>query len=139
MFPRTDIAKLPSTSVLKPFAIGVSLFILGVSSDWLTRNFLDSRWKILDDLLLALIAGTIVLWYERLRTRSLLQRLVLVSEMNHHVRNALQAVIYAAAVQKDEHLSKIVYDAVERIDWALKEILPLEAGPRRTRDRETIN
>ena len=124
MVQRIEPAKFPSTGVLKPFGIGVSLFILGVSSDWLSRNFLDTSWKILDDLVLAGTAGGIVLWYERLRTRALLQRLLLVSEMNHHVRNALQAVIYAAAVQKDEQLSTIVRDAVERIDWALREVLP---------------
>lgn len=52
------------------------------------------------------------------------ERLRLVAEMNHHVRNALQ-VIYASAVCSTDqrHLDKISA-AVDRIDWALREILP---------------
>ena len=65
-----------------------------------------------------------MLWYERLRTRALLQRLVIIREMNHHVRNALQVVIYAAAAHKNDDLAEQVREAVRRIDWALKEVLP---------------
>jgi hypothetical protein len=51
-------------------------------------------------------------------------RLRLIAEMNHHVRNALQ-VIYASAMCSSDkrHLDKIGA-AVDRIDWALREILP---------------
>ncbi len=99
-------------------------FHLGLSANWLSENVLPSRWRILDDLLLGVAAGFIVLWYERLRTRALLQRLVIIREMNHHVRNALQVVIYAAAAHKDDDLAEQVREAVRRIDWALKEVLP---------------
>ena len=113
-----------NTSVLRPFAVGAIVFILGLSANWLSENVLPSRWRILDDLLLGVAAGFIVLWYERLRTRALLQRLVIIREMNHHVRNALQVVIYAAAAHKDDDLAEQVREAVRRIDWALKEVLP---------------
>ena len=80
--------------------------------------------KILDNLILAVVSGAIVLWYERRITRATLQRLLIIREMNHHVRNALQVVTYAASTQKDEHLATVVRDAVRRIDRALKEVLP---------------
>jgi two-component sensor histidine kinase len=113
-----------TTSVLRPFAVGALVFILGLSANWLSQNALSSRWHILDDLILGATAGLIVLWYERLRTRALLQRLLIIREMNHHVRNALQVVIYAASAHKDEDLAEQVRDAVRRIDWALNEVLP---------------
>ena len=52
------------------------------------------------------------------------ERLRLIAEMNHHVRNALQ-VIYASAMCSTDkrHLDKIGA-AVDRIDWALRKILP---------------
>ena len=113
-----------TTSVLRPFAVGALVFVMGLLANWLSQNVLPSRWHILDDLLLGVTAGFIVLWYERLRTRALLQRLLIIREMNHHVRNALQVVIYAASAHKDEDLAEQVRDAVRRIDWALKEVLP---------------
>jgi hypothetical protein len=125
MLPRVDpLTPHRSATALKPFAIGVIVFALGASVNWLDRNLLTANWQILDDLLLAAVAGAIVLWYERLRTRALLQRLLIIREMNHHVRNALQVVIYAASEHKDEHLAELLRDAVQRIDWALKEVLP---------------
>jgi hypothetical protein len=109
---------------LRPFAVGAIVFILGLSANWLSENVLASRWRILDDLLLGVTAGFIVFWYERLRTRALLQRLLIIREMNHHIRNALQVVIYAASAHHDDGLAEQVREAVRRIDWALKEVLP---------------
>jgi hypothetical protein len=109
--------------VLKPFAIGVALFILGFASNWLCRNLLGGRFMFLDAVVFAVAAGCIALWYERLRMREFLGKLVVVREMNHHVRNALQVVIIAASAHHDEDLARMVFDAVARIDWALKEVL----------------
>lgn len=72
---------------------------------------------------LSIFAGLIVLWYERLRTHELRQRLIMAREINHQVRNELQTLVYAALVQQDEHLGTIIRSAVERIDWTLKEVL----------------
>jgi hypothetical protein len=125
MLPRVEPLRPDrSATALKSFAVGVVVFAMGVLANWLSRDVLTAKWQILDDLLLAGVAGVIVLWYERLRTRALLQRLLIIREMNHHVRNALQVVIYAASEHKDEHLAGLLRDAVERIDWALKEVLP---------------
>lgn len=44
--------------------------------------------------------------------------------MNHHVRNALQLISYAQSSEdRAEHVQK-VRSAIERIDWALREVLP---------------
>lgn len=47
---------------------------------------------LLDAFVLAVAAGSIALWYERLRMRDIFEKLIVVREMNHHVRNALQVV-----------------------------------------------
>jgi len=60
---------------------------------------------------------------ERERTNEKLRTIQL---MNHHVRNALQSIIDSAYVHGnlDE-----VHTSVDRIAWALQEILPGEALP----------
>lgn len=114
---------LSATIAAKPFAIGVGLFLFGVSSDWLCRNLIGGRFRVLDDFVLGVVAGLVALSCERFRTREFLKRIIIVREMNHHVRNALQVVTFAAWTQQDEHLATTVRDAVARIDWALKEVL----------------
>jgi hypothetical protein len=44
--------------------------------------------------------------------------------MNHHVRNSLQVISFAASVPQQEALEAEIRDAVERIEWALREVLP---------------
>ena len=53
----------------------------------------------------------------------------LVADMNHHVRNALQVITYANATSIDGKFTEQVRDSIERIDWALREVL----GERATR------
>jgi hypothetical protein len=43
--------------------------------------------------------------------------------MNHHIRNALQVITYATAADTEESV-ELIRDSVERIEWALREVLP---------------
>ena len=124
MLQRVEPAKLKSTvGLLKSLAVGVGAFLLGVAADQLNR-VIHGPLGILDDIVLAIFAGLIVLWYERLRTRDLRQRLIMARQINHQVRDELQTVVVSAAAQKkDEYLGAIVRKAMERIDGALKEVL----------------
>lgn len=47
-----------------------------------------------------------------------------IAEMNHHVRNALQVITYWSLAEKEKRQVELVQDAVNRIQWALREILP---------------
>jgi len=128
---------LSKTIAAKPFAIGIGLFLFGVSSDWLCRNLIGDRFRVLDAFVLGVVAGVaglVALSCERLRTRELLKRLIIVREMNHHVRNALQVVTFAASTQQGEHVATMVRDAVARIDWALKEVLTGNGADRTKRE-----
>jgi hypothetical protein len=52
------------------------------------------------------------------------RRFELIAEMNHHIRNALQAISYERYSAPDEATSQRLKDAVDRIQWVLEEILP---------------
>jgi hypothetical protein len=46
--------------------------------------------------------------------------------MNHHIRNALSPVALSVDATEDQQLHGVISEAVDRIDWALREILPRE-------------
>jgi hypothetical protein len=63
---------------------------------------------------------------ERVRREGIRDRLRTIAEMNHHIRNALQVITYAAAARKDDESVEMIRSSVERIEWALREVLPGE-------------
>ncbi|HEY7353941.1 MAG TPA: hypothetical protein VH596_14330 [Terriglobales bacterium] len=85
---------------------------------------MHAEMTLLDEFLLAVFTAALVLvielWYQRERQR-MDEKLRTIQLMNHHVRNALQSIIDSAYVHG--HLDE-VQTSVERIAWALREILP---------------
>ena len=61
---------------------------------------------------------------ERVRREFIRERLRTIDEMNHHIRNALQVITYASAAGKDAGSVDMIRRSVERIEWALREVLP---------------
>lgn len=53
-----------------------------------------------------------------------LARLQVISEINHHIRNALMPISVATDMTENEQRLRMISEGVERIDWALREILP---------------
>lgn len=104
---------------------GFGFFFIGSLSDlWLQRHAASLAVAILDDALVGIAVGLLVLLYERRRKQDMIRKLEVIRMMNHHVRNSLQVIAFAASVaQQEEHANKI-RDAVERIEWALREVLP---------------
>jgi hypothetical protein len=78
----------------------------------------------IDNIVAALLLGLVVFLYERRRERELVRRLQVIELMNHHVRNALQPIMYVPYSQDQQQQLNTIQDAVNRIDWALREILP---------------
>lgn len=58
-----------------------------------------------------------------------LARLRVIAELNHHVRNALEVISLSAYITHDEEAIRRIMEGVNRIDWALREILPQETFP----------
>jgi hypothetical protein len=113
------------TAPVRSMLIAFGFFFLGSLADFGLRQHVASRsMAILDDALIGIAVGLLVLLYERRHTQHLLKKLEVIRMMNHHVRNSLQVISYASADPRQEELRKNIRDAVERIDWALREVLP---------------
>ncbi|HWR36608.1 MAG TPA: hypothetical protein VN622_12130 [Clostridia bacterium] len=90
------------------------------------------RWRlegdyVLPDIVASLLLGILVsrvlsLAWER--RQMLLQRLDVIAEMNHHIRNALEMINLSAHQTHDPEAIKRISEASNRIQWALREILP---------------
>lgn len=109
------------------FGLGVGIFLLGVT----LRTLLD-KWGVtgvtaaVDDLLIGVLAGVLVFAYERHQHKLILEKMRVISEMNHHVRNALQPIIYSPYLKEQAEQVKIIQEGTRRIEWALREVLPGE-------------
>ncbi len=57
------------------------------------------------------------------RRQRLRERVEVISEMNHHVRNALQVISLTVNGKGKEEIATI-HESVNRIQWALRELLP---------------
>jgi two-component sensor histidine kinase len=108
---------------------GLVMFIIGVGMDMLVVREGETRLFAfgISDALAAAVAGILVyrlLEYERERRERLRQKIAVIADMNHHVRNALQVISFHTYSGADKEQLEAVRDSMERIQWALKEILP---------------
>ncbi len=98
---------------------------------WFVAAGLHAETTRIDDILLGLVAAALVFLIQRQQDRELrLQRqsAAVIEQMNHHIRNALQVIVARASLNHDtEPELRQIDDAVARIDWALREILPQSA------------
>ena len=79
----------------------------------------------LSALIVSFLAGRLV-QITRERQRLTMARMQVIAEMNHHIRNALSPIFLALDGNDNQQLVQLVSEGVERIDWALREILPRE-------------
>src|SRR5258708_22335198 len=109
------------------FGLGCGIFLLGVT----LRTLLDS-WgvsgvtAVVDDLLIGILSGFLVFAYERNQHNLILEKMRVISEMNHHVRNALQPIMYSPYLKEQAEQVRIIQEGTRRIEWALREVLPGE-------------
>jgi hypothetical protein len=107
--------------------LAFSSFGLGATIDAIARHTGDTGWSLwADDFVGALVLGLVIFLYERRRESELVEKLKVIELMNHHVRNALQPIMYLPYSQDQQLQLNTIRDAVHRIDWALREILPGE-------------
>lgn len=106
------------------FLLGFSLFVLGaVVQGALHRSSITGGSIYVDDVLLGVLAGLVVFAYEQRRSRDIRRKLEVISAMNHHVRNALQTISYVPYTEQAKQIL-LIQQSVNRIQWALQEILP---------------
>ena len=63
---------------------------------------------------------------ERANRELVRARMKTIGELNHHIRNALQVIKFLGAQRStlDAMQLQLINDSVERIEWALREVLP---------------
>ena len=77
---------------------------------------------------------------ERAHRELVRARMKTIAELNHHIRNALQVIRFWGAQQRpalDAMQLQLINDSVDRIEWALREVLPrydVEGRPARLED-----
>ena len=107
------------------FLGGFSVFALGVFLDRVLAHFgIDGIAAVIDDLLIGIVAGVLVFGYELHRYNAMLRQMRIIAEMNHHIRNALQPILYSAYLKEQTQQIRMIEQGTERIQWALREILP---------------
>ena len=80
---------------------------------------------LLSNLMVGLVGAALVYVLsarERQRRQYVECRLRVIAEMNHHIRNALQVITFYTRNGPKQEVG--IGEAVERIQWALREILP---------------
>jgi len=129
------------------FVLGVALGVGLVSflatellHYWLVPDLGRHQERLLAEGLSALIVSCLVAKLAsvaRQRHRLTVARMQVITEMNHHIRNALTPISLSADATENQQLILAISEGVERIDWALREILPRET-PLREEQRDRL-
>jgi hypothetical protein len=136
--PPSHYPKLPATAWLfrapkwqirlLAVAAGVFVYVTSLSVDfWLySLGATPVEFFSASDAIAALLTFAFVIKlveHAGERRRAVIERLQLITESNHHIRNALQAIQYSAHETKHVEAIKTIDDAVDRIEWVLEEII----------------
>lgn len=105
--------------------LGLAVFVLSALLEFgFDRLGLTGISGLLDDLLIGLVAGGVVFAYELHRHKQVARQMRVIAEMNHHVRNALQPILYSPYMKEQAEQIRMIQLGTERIQWALEEVLP---------------
>jgi hypothetical protein len=90
----------------------------------------------LSAVIVALLTVRLVQAADQRREAELL-RMQVISEMNHPIRNALQAICVTAESTQNQQCVRVISESVNRIEWALREIL-LRRKPFQETERDRL-
>jgi hypothetical protein len=107
--------------------VGLVMFAGGVAFDVALLKH-EAKWVIaVSNGLVALLAAALVftlLSIGREQRRRIMERMEAMNEVNHHIRNALQSLAFTAGALKGTKDGANITEAIQRIQWALHEVLP---------------
>lgn len=109
---------------------GMMVFVVGLALDLFLihqRGLRPLTAAAILNVFFGVLAGSLVyrlLAFEREKCDRMLERLEIVDEMNHHIRNALQVISFSTHGTSTEPELSEINNAVMRIQWAVREILP---------------
>ena len=103
--------------------LGLGVASAGLAAELALGKVSLHNLAVFDDVVVGVITGLVVFLYEQRHYRTVLEKISMIAAMNHHVRNALQAIAYAPYAEQARQI-KLIEESVDRIQWALREILP---------------
>lgn len=121
--------------------VGLASFLATEFMHYLLVPDIGRRWERLlaegvSAVVVALLTAKLMHAANQLREATLL-RMQVISEMNHHIRNALAAISLSTDTIQNQQCIHVISESVDRIDWALREIL-LRRKPLREKELNQI-
>lgn len=116
-------------AILLAILSGLAIFAISVAADLLIlhNHELTPRFtvEVSDAISATVIAGLSykIIRMQQQRRATLRNRIEVIADMNHHVRNALQVISLSTQGRSKEELS-VIRESMNRIQWALRELLP---------------
>lgn len=115
-------------------AVVIVVALVGYCLDRLMIREGLSRWSLLgvSDILTGIIAGGLFLYvarHEKAHRDRLREQMRTVADLNHHIRNALQVIKLcgvgtSSSSRSDDRQLQLIKESADRIEWALREVLP---------------
>ena len=115
---------LDARILLVAVVVGLLIGVCGVGLDRLVHHASRIYASDLYTCIIASVFSYLLMIYEKRRRMILARRMAIAAEVNHHIRNALSAIIYSTSVRRDQPLQDTLRDATDRIDWVLTTVLP---------------
>jgi len=120
-------SRAANRALLVACLVGLASFAATEFMHYLLVPDLGRRWErwlaeSVSALVVALLTARLLRAANQLREATLL-RMQVISEMNHHIRNALAAIALSADSLDNQQCIKVISGSVDRIEWALREIL----------------
>jgi hypothetical protein len=126
-------AQIIRKSLVSGLLVGLTVFVVdgGMEYFLLAQGVSQAGTLLVSDAFAGIVAAifaTYGFFLQRQREAEVQQRVDRIVEMNHHVRNALQVITYWSLADREKKEMDLIRKAVERIEWALREILPKGLG-----------
>jgi hypothetical protein len=115
---------LDARIIISAVILGVLIGVCGVGLDRLVHHANSIFISDVYTCVVASVFSYLLMIYEKRRRMILARRMAIAAEVNHHIRNALTAIVYTSSVQRDQPLQSVLKDATDRIDWVLNTVLP---------------
>lgn len=115
---------LDARIILLAVILGVLIGLCGFSLDRLVHHASRLYASDLYTCVVASVFSYLLMIYEKRRRMILARRIAIAAEVNHHIRNALTAIVYSTSVRRDQSVQSVIKDATNRIDWVLNTVLP---------------
>ena len=113
--------------ILVPVAVGFASFLVTELMHRLLVPDLGRHWeRLLAEAVSAVVVAGLTAGFMDVanqRQEAALLRMQVISEMNHHIRNALGAICLTTDSIQNQECVRVISESVDRIEWTLREVL----------------